>query len=234
MHIPRSHNWNLTAEAAIALQQSLRSQIILTDQFGSVQTVAGVDVGFEDGGEMTRAAVVVLSFPELQVQERAIARRPTTFPYIPGLLSFREVPTVLDALERLKITPDLLLCDGQGIAHPRRLGIACHIGWLTDLPAIGVGKSLLVGKHAEVPEQKGDWVPLQHKGETIGAVLRTRPGTKPLYISPGHRISLNTSIEYVMRCTTKYRLPETTRHAHKLASETTAAQLEVDQLTLGL
>lgn len=180
----------------------------------------------------------MLSFPELQVQERAIARRPTAFPYIPGLLSFREVPTVLAALERLKTLPDLLLCDGQGIAHPRRFGIACHIGWLTDLPAIGVGKSRLVGQHAEVPEHKGDWTPLQHQGETIGAVLRTRATTKPLFISPGHRISLETAIEYVMRCTTKYRLPETTRHAHKLASEISAAQLEAElesqQMTLEL
>jgi deoxyribonuclease V len=238
MQILRSHDWNLTAEEAIALQQSFRSQIILTDQLGEVRTVAGIDVGFEDDGTTTRAAVVVLSFPELQVQERAIARRPTTFPYIPGLLSFREVPTVLAALERLQTPPDLLLCDGQGIAHPRRFGIACHIGWLTDLPAIGVGKSRLVGQHIEVPEHKGDWTPLQHKGETIGAVLRTRSGTKPLFISPGHRISLETAIEYVMRCTTRYRLPETTRYAHKLASETTAAQLEAElesqQMTLEL
>lgn len=217
MQIPRSHDWNLTTEAAIALQQSLRTQIITTDRLGKIQKVAGVDVAFEDGGEITRAAVVVLSFPELQVLEQTIARRPTTFSYIPGLLSFREVPAILDALENLKTTPDLLLCDGMGIAHPRRFGIACHIGWLTDLPAIGVGKSRLVGKHSEVPDQKSAWVPLQDNGETIGAVLRTRVSTQPLYISPGHRISLETAIAYVMGCTTKYRLPETTRHADKLS-----------------
>lgn len=226
MQIFHSHDWNLTAEEAIALQQSLRGQIILTDQPGVVKTVAGIDVGFEDEGRTTRAAIAVLGFPGLQLQERAIARLPTVFPYIPGLLSFREVPAVLDALEKLTAMPDLLLCDGQGYAHPRRFGIACHIGLLTDLPAIGVGKSLLVGKHEEVPDQKGAWTPLQHKGETIGAALRTRPGTKPLYISAGHRISLESAIAYVMRCTPKYRLPETTRQAHKLASETPAAELE--------
>ncbi|MBD3881506.1 deoxyribonuclease V [Phormidium tenue FACHB-886] len=228
MKIPR-HDWNLTPEAAIALQQTLRSEIILEDQLGEVQTVAGVDVGFEDDGSITRAAIAVLHFPSLRLQERAIARRPTSFPYIPGLLSFREAPAVLEALEKLKTPPDLLLCDGQGIAHPRRFGIACHIGLLADLPAIGVGKSLLVGKHAEAPDEKGAWTPLLHKGETIGAVLRTRLGTKPLYISPGHRISLERSIDFVMRCTTRYRLPETTRQAHKLASETPLAELEAEQ-----
>ncbi|NJO40704.1 MAG: deoxyribonuclease V [Cyanobacteria bacterium CRU_2_1] len=226
MNIQPRHNWNLSPEEAIALQQSLRDEIITADQIGVVHRVAGIDVGFEDSGRTTRAAVVVLSFPELKLQQQAIARRPTSFPYIPGLLSFREVPAVLDALEKLSITPDLLLCDGQGIAHPRRFGIACHIGLLTNLPAIGVGKSLLVGTHPTVPEQKGEWVPLQHKGETIGAVLRTRPGTKPLYISPGYRVSLETAIAYVLQCTTKYRLPETTRFAHKLASETPASELD--------
>jgi deoxyribonuclease V len=218
MKIHRRADWAETPEAAIALQNALRSEVITTDQLSTVQYVAGVDVGFEESGSVTRAAVAVLSLSDLQLQEQAIARRPTTFPYIPGLLSFREVPAVLDALEQLKITPDLLLCDGQGTAHPRRLGIACHIGLLVDLPAIGVAKSRLVGKHDEVPDQKGAWVPLQYKDETIGAVVRTRPKTKPLYISPGHRISLPTAIDYVLRCTPKYRLPETTRFAHKLAS----------------
>jgi deoxyribonuclease V len=226
MEIYHSHEWDLSREAAIALQQTLRDKIITTDHLGEIHTVAGVDVGFEDAGNTTRAAVVVLSFPELQVQERAIARRPTSFPYIPGLLSFREVPAVLDALDKLNKLPDLLLCDGQGTAHPRRFGIACHVGLLTNMPAIGVAKSLLVGKHEEVADEKGAWQPLQHKGEVIGVALRTRPKTKPLYISPGHRISLETSIAYVLQCTTKYRLPETTRQAHKLASETPASELE--------
>lgn len=218
LNIKSLHDWDLSPEAAIALQQQLRNQITLVDQFGPIRYVAGVDVGFEEGGTITRAAVAVLQLADLQLCDRAIARRPTTFPYIPGLLSFREVPAVLDALQRLQITPDLLLCDGQGIAHPRRFGIACHLGLLTDLPAIGVAKSRLVGTHQEPGNDRGDWQPLIHKGETIGVALRTRPGTKPLYISPGHRVSQATAIAYVLRCTTKYRLPETTRHAHKLAS----------------
>jgi deoxyribonuclease V len=218
MKINRDYAWAKTAEEAIALQQSLKQQVITTDDLGTVDFVAGVDVGFRDNGNTTRAAVAVLSFPELDLKDQAIAHRPTSFPYIPGLLSFREVPAVLDALEQLTVTPDLLLCDGQGIAHPRRLGIASHLGILVDLPAVGVAKSILVGKHEEVADQKGKWVPLLHRGDTIGAVLRTRPKTKPLYISSGHRISLETSIEYVLACTPKYRLPETTRSAHKLAS----------------
>ncbi len=218
MKIEQRHDWCLTAEEAISIQQALRGEVITTDQLGEVRYVAGVDVGFEAEGTITRAAVAVLSLETLQLQDRAIARRPTTLPYIPGFLSFREVPTVLDALQKLTVSPDLLLCDGQGIAHPRRFGIACHLGLLTNLPTIGVAKSLLVGTHAEVPDERGSWVPLTHKGETIGAALRTRPKTKPVYISTGHRVSLETAIAYVMRCTTKYRLPETTRFAHNLAS----------------
>ncbi len=218
MKIEPLQDWPASAAAAIALQQQLKSQVITADRLGPIRYVAGVDAGFEDAGAIIRAAVAVLSFPELQLVEHAIARRPTTFPYVPGLLSFREVPTVLDALAQLNTTPDLLLCDGQGVAHPRRLGIASHLGLLVDLPTIGVAKSRLVGTHDEVPEQKGGWVPLRHKGETIGAVLRTRVGTKPLYISSGHRVSLETAIDYVLRCTPKYRLPETTRWADKLAS----------------
>lgn len=218
MKIEQRHEWALTAEAAVGIQQELRQEVVTHDQFGVVKYVAGIDVGFEADGTITRAAVAVLTYPELQFCDHAIARRPTTFPYIPGFLSFREVPAVLDALETVKTVPDLLLCDGQGLAHPRRFGIACHLGVLTNMPAIGVAKSLLVGKYDEVPEERGAWVKLQHKGDTIGAVLRTRPKTKPLFISLGHRISLETALSYVMGCTTKYRLPETTRHAHRLAS----------------
>ncbi len=229
MKIEQRHDWCLTAEAATVIQQSLRNEIITTDQLGDVRYVAGVDVGFEAEGTITRAAVAVLRLEDLQLEDRAIARRPTTFPYIPGFLSFREVPAVLDALAKLATPPDLLLCDGQGIAHPRRFGIACHLGLLTNLPAIGVAKSLLVGHHGELPNERGSWVPLTHKGEIVGVALRTRPGTKPVYISPGHRISLKTAIDYVMRCTTKYRLPETTRYAHKFASGPAIDQPETPQ-----
>jgi deoxyribonuclease V len=211
-------HWPQMAEEAVAIQQQLRTQVITTDQLNSVRYVAGVDVGFEQEGTVTRAAVVILTFPDLQLVESALARSPTKFPYIPGLLSFREIPALLQALQQITITPDLILCDGQGIAHPRRFGIASHLGILIDIPTIGVGKSLLVGKYEMPPQEKGGWEPLVHQKETIGAVLRTRTGVNPLFISCGHRISLQTSIEYVMRCITKYRLPETTRLAHNLAS----------------
>lgn len=225
------HEWDLAPEAAIALQQTLRHQIILTDDFETIQYVAGVDVGFEADGTITRAAIAVLHLDGLQVVDRAIARRPTTFPYIPGLLSFREVPAVLDALAQLTRLPDLLLVDGMGTAHPRRFGIACHLGLLTQIPALGVGKSLLVGKYAELGHDRGSYQPLIHKGETIGVALRTRPHTNPVFISPGHRISLASAIAYTLRCTTKYRLPETTRHAHKLASGP-AIDVPSEQMTL--
>ena len=200
------------------MQRELRAHLILTDHLEPVRRVAGVDVGFEAAGTVTRAAVAVLRYPELDVLETATARCPTTFPYVPGLLSFRELPAVLAALEQLREPPDLLLCDGQGIAHPRRFGIASHLGLLVDIPAIGVAKTRLCGTHAEPPHQRGAWTPLRADEEIIGAVLRTRIGVKPLYISPGHRIGLETALAYVMRCCTRYRLPETTRHAHRLAS----------------
>lgn len=218
MKIAQRHDWPLTVEEAIAIQEQLRGEITTTDQLATVKYVAGVDMGFEAEGTISRAAVAVLSFPSLELQETAIARRPTTFPYIPGFLSFREIPAILDALETISTTPDLILCDGQGIAHPRSFGIACHLGIIAELPTIGVAKSRLIGQHEEVPEERGSWQPLQHRGRTIGAVLRTRTGTKPLYVSSGYQVSLPTAIEYVLRCTPKYRLPETTRIADKLAS----------------
>ncbi len=218
MQLKLDHPWNLTPAEAIALQRALRGRIMTEDRLGPVQRVAGVDVGFEDQGAVTRAAVAVLSYPQLALLETAVARRPTRFPYLPGLLSFREIPAVLDALEKLVTLPDLLLCDGQGIAHPRRLGIATHLGLLMDIPTIGVAKTRLWGTHGKVPEERGSWTPLWDKDEMIGAVLRTRVGVKPVFISPGHRISLATAIDVVLGCTTRYRLPETTRHAHRLAS----------------
>jgi deoxyribonuclease V len=216
--VVKTHSWNLSPEEAVALQRQLAKQVITIDQLGQVCLVAGVDVGFEDQGKITRAAVVVLRLADLGIVQQVVARQSTRFPYIPGLLSFRECPAILTALEKLAVTPDLLLCDGQGIAHPRRFGIACHLGVLTDLPSIGVAKTRLVGRHGAVPEERGSWTPLLDKGEIVGAVLRTRQEVKPLFISTGHRISLPTAIHYVMACTTRYRLPETTRIADKLAS----------------
>lgn len=220
MKFYRDHAWPSTLEEAIVIQEALRDRVITEDQLQEpIQYVAGVDMGFEADGTISRAAVAVLSFPDLQVIETSLAHRPTTFPYVPGFLSFREIPAVLDALEKIKTTPDIILCDGQGIAHPRRLGIASHLGLLIDMPTIGVAKSRLLGKHEELAETKGSTQPLIYEGETVGAVLRSRTAVKPLYISSGHRISLPTAIDYVLRCTPKYRLPETTRIADKLASD---------------
>jgi deoxyribonuclease V len=212
------HPWDVSPKEAIEIQKALQSHVNLKDDFGEIKTVAGVDVGFEENNTITRAAIAVLDYQTLEVLETAIAHRPTTFPYVPGLLSFREVPCVLEAMLKLSAEPDLLLCDGQGIAHPRRFGIAAHLGLLLDIPAVGVAKSRLIGKHDEVPLEKGSFVRLMDKDEQIGVALRTRTNVKPLYISPGHRVSINTAHRLVMQCVTKYRLPETTRHAHRLAS----------------
>lgn len=218
MHIARDVAWPQTTADAVALQHALRPRVIREDRLDRVRYVAGLDVGLEAGKTRMRAAVAVLDFPTLALREQALARRPVAFPYIPGLLSFREVPVLLDALEKLTIAPDLLLCDGQGLAHPRRFGIACHLGVLTDLPTIGVAKSLLVGYYEDLPDERGAWRPLMHQEEVVGAALRTRCGVSPVYVSIGHRVCLETALDYVMRCCTKYRLPETTRQAHALAS----------------
>ena len=216
--INHSHPWAKTVEEAKAIQEQLKPQVITEDQLGEVSYVAGVDVGFEENYTITQAAVAVLSFPDLELVEKAIAKQPTTFPYIPGFLSFREIPALLEAIEQLTITPHLILCDGQGLAHPRRFGLACHLGVLLDIPTIGVAKSLFVGKHEELPVEKGSWQPLEDKGEIVGAVVRSRTSVKPIYVSIGHRISLDTAIDYVLHCTPEYRLPETTRWADRLAS----------------
>ncbi|MCP1727813.1 deoxyribonuclease V [Natronospira proteinivora] len=217
-----AHAWNLTPEEARGLQKTLAERLILNDQLGPVQTVAGVDIGFPRGRGITRAAVVVLRLDDLSVVEQAVAEEPTRFPYVPGLLSFREVPAALRALQRLSRPPDLLLCDGQGTAHPRRFGVACHLGLLSDIPAIGVAKSRLLGEHAPLAREKGAWQPLRDKGETIGAVLRSRAGVRPLYVSPGHRVSLETALHYTSACLGRYRLPETTRVADRLAGDRSA------------
>ncbi len=210
--------WPTTVAAAKLVQAELRDRVCCDDELGPVQRVAGVDVGFEAGGTIARAAVVVLSFPDLTLQTQAIARLPTPFPYVPGLLSFREVPVILQALAQLATPPDLILCDGQGYAHPRRFGLACHLGVLLNCPTIGVAKSRLVGSHDAVGMAKGEWQPLWEGEEQIGAVVRSRSHVRPLYVSLGHRISLTTAIAYTLGCTTRYRLPEPTRWADKLAS----------------
>jgi deoxyribonuclease V len=212
-----THPWPRSAKQAMALQAELAPGVERADRLGPVRLVAGADVGFEESGTVTRAAVVVLSLPGLEVKDRAVARRRTRFPYVPGLLTFREAPAVIAAMKKLRVAPDLLLFDGQGIAHPRRLGIASHLGLLLDLPTVGVAKSRLIGEHTELGPEKGDWAPLIDRAETVGAVLRTRPRVKPVYVSIGHRVSLTSAIRFVLACTTRYRLPETTRWADRLS-----------------
>jgi len=218
IRLHHEHPWEVPPAEARRIQERLRSFVERDDRLPVVERVAGVDVGFDKARGLTRAAVAVLELASLSLVEQALAMLPTRFPYVPGLLSFREAPAILAALEELERLPDLLLCDGQGIAHPRRFGLACHVGVLTDLPSVGVAKKRLVGYHDAVPEERGAWTPLRVEGETVGAVLRTRPGVKPVFVSPGHRVSLATAADYVMRCTTRYRLPETTRRADRLAS----------------
>jgi deoxyribonuclease V len=212
------HSWKLTPSAAIALQHRLRSRVIRLGMPRHIRHVAGVDVGFERRGGVTRAAVAVLTFPGLELVDHAVARLPTRFPYVPGLLSFREMPALLAALARLRIPPDVILCDGHGLAHPRRFGIASHLGVYRGIPTVGVAKSRLTGEHDSPPQRRGAWVPLRDRGETIGAVLRSKANTSPIYISIGHRVSLPAAVRLVMACTTRFRLPETTRWAHRLAS----------------
>ena len=215
MKIVCPHPWNVSPAEAMEIQRQLRGKVSKERSFGEVHTVAGVDVGFK--GEMARAAVVVLSYPELQPLDYSVAELPVEFPYIPGLLSFREGPSVLAALEKLATEPDLFIFDAQGLAHPRRMGLASHIGIIIDRPSIGCAKSRLCGTHHQPGPERGSYVHLYDDGEIIGAVVRTRTGVKPLYVSIGHRIDLESAIEYVLGCCRNHRLPETTRYAHRVA-----------------
>ena len=219
MKITPLHDWNLSAQAAIELQKQFAYEVVREDDFTEpIKTVAGIDLGYDAKTDRCRAVVVVLKFPELELVASAEAILPIQFPYVPGLLSFRETPAAIKALEKLENVPGLIMCDGQGIAHPRRFGIACHIGLITNIPAIGAAKSLLVGKYGTLGEMRGSTASLTHYGEEIGTALRTKNNVQPIYVSVGYKISLATATDFVLRCATKYRLPETTRLADKMAS----------------
>jgi deoxyribonuclease V len=217
------HPWDVGPEEAVAIQEHLRTRVITSDQMGRLCRVGGIDVDY--GQSRARAAAVVLELPTLEVVDWAVRIVPTRFPYRPSLLSFRELPAALEALWALKRLPDCVLCDGQGLAHPRRFGLACHLGVLTGLPTVGVAKTRLIGAHGAVADVRGAWEPLWDETERVGAVLRTRAHARPVYVSVGHRVSLEAAIEVVMTCTTRYRLPETTRCAHRLACGADAALL---------
>ena len=221
------HAWDLSPRDAIALQKALAGAVVRSDRFGpggrrAIRRVAGVDAAFADGGRVIRAAAVMLDYPGLGVTGQVVVERPTAFPYVPGLLSFREVPALLEAVAQLPTMPDLILCDGHGYAHPRRFGLACHLGLWLDVPTIGVAKSRLTGAHDEPGPARGDVARLlaargARPGERIGAVLRTREKVKPVYVSAGHRVSLRTAVALTLACATRYRLPEPTRLADKLS-----------------
>jgi len=211
----RTHPWNVSPSEAIAIQRDLRDLVCTENDLGEVRYVAGIDVSTKGG--QAQAAIVVLSFPDLAPITQSLATLPLEFPYIPGLLAFREGPAVVEAFRTLEVEPDLLIFDGQGLAHPRRMGIASHIGVLFDLPSIGCAKSRLCGYHTEPDAAYGSYTFIYDRDEVIGAVLRTRAGVRPVYVSIGHKIDLETSMSYILKCCTKYRLPETTRWAHRIA-----------------
>lgn len=217
MRLHPRHAWDLSPKEAVALQKDLRAEVVADRplDLGTVRLVAGVDVSVKDN--VSQAAVVVATFPEFEVVEISRAIRPTPFPYVSGLLSFREGPVLEEAFETLAAEPDVFIFDGSGYAHPRRIGIACHMGLWLDRPTVGCSKTRLTGRHEEVPPEKGAWAPLLDKAEVVGAALRTRAGTNPVFVSPGHLIDLPSAIDLVMRCSPKFRLPEPIRLAHNAA-----------------
>jgi deoxyribonuclease V len=219
MQLNHRHEWNVTPNDAIALQKTLVKEIISNRpiDIAAVRLIAGVDVSVKN--DVSQAAVVVLSFPDFQPIETVRAQRPTPFPYIPGLLSFREGPVLVEAFEKLQHTPDVFIFDGQGIAHPRRIGIAAQMGLWLQKPTVGCGKTLLTGRYQEPDAEQGAMSDLVDRGEVIGKVVRTRANVAPVYISPGHLADIPTSAELVLRCTTKYRLPEPIRMAHNAAGK---------------
>jgi deoxyribonuclease V len=205
--------WDLAIEEAEALQRAWAGDVELEDRLGAVQTVAGVDVAYEKEGERLFAAVVVLDARTLEVIDAATHEARAQFPYVPGLFSFRELPPIVACFEALSVPPDLVVCDGQGRAHPRRFGLACHLGVLFDVPTIGCAKTVLVGEHTALGAPRGERADLIDGGELVGAALRTQDGVHPVYVSVGHRVSLRTACEWVLRLAPRYRLPETTRAA---------------------
>jgi deoxyribonuclease V len=215
MQINDIHLWNCTVSQAIALQKELAGRVKLTSLKHKPQTVAGLDCAFTIDKKKIIAAAIVLELPDFQVMETAEAILDVTFPYVPGLLSFREAPACITAMRNLQTIPDVVLVDGQGIAHPRRLGLASHLGLFLNIPTIGCAKSRLIGEHDNLSRQKGSFVPLLDKNEQIGFVVRSRKDVKPLFVSPGHKIAHRQAVEVVLSCCTRYRHPEPTRLAHQ-------------------
>jgi deoxyribonuclease V len=212
------HEWALTPREAVALQKSLRERVRVEPLGRKVETIAGADISFDKFSTVLYAGIVVLRLPTLEVVEEVGVVSESKFPYVPGLLSFRETPPVLEAWARLKTEPDAVMFDGQGIAHPRRVGIASHVGLLIKRPTLGCAKSVLVGKYEDLGEERGSRAPLVDKGETVGAALRTKTRVQPIYVSPGHLIDTDGAVELTLRCDGGYRQPEPTRRAHLLVN----------------
>jgi len=227
VHVQTLHGWDLTPAEAVAIQQGLRARVVTSAEPGPVRTVAGLDVS--TAGQRAHAAVVVLSYPDQQPLEAVEADLALAFPYVPGLLAFREGPAIVAALELLETEPDLLLFDGHGLAHPRRIGLASHIGVIVDRPSIGCAKSLLCGQHGQVGLSEGAQSEIWDQDEVIGAAVRTREGTQPIYVSIGHKVDLASAVSYVLNCTRGYRLPEPIRWAHRVAGGTKRPRLRLDR-----
>ena len=218
MRIARTHRWDLSVEAALRLQRRLAATVDTGARLARARLVAGADAAYHQDGERLVAAVVVIALPGLEVVEQASAEGRVTFPYVPGLFGFREAPIVLRACRRLRARPDVLVCDGQGIAHPRRFGLACHLGYCLDLPTVGCAKSRLAGEHGPVAAQRGSWSWLRDGSERLGVVLRTRDAVRPVYVSPGWAIGFRDARALVLGTSAGYRLPEPTRRANLLVN----------------
>ncbi|NVI98654.1 endonuclease V [Myxococcus sp. AM009] len=228
---PEVGRWDVTPSEAVELQRRLREQLVLRPPPGlKVERIAGADISTEKGNDTGFGGLVVLDVETLAPVAQAGAAVTLHFPYVPGLLSFRELPIIAAAWERLTVRPDVVIFDGHGTAHPRRMGIACHGGLLFEVPSIGCAKSLLVGTHGPLGAARGSTAPLMHKGEVVGMAVRTRKGVQPVYVSPGHLMDLPTAVEWVLKVSPKYREPETTRHAHRLVNALRRADGEAAEL----
>lgn len=220
MRITNPHGWDVTPEEAARLQSELRGRTRIEDDFGALRLIAGVDNSYVPATETTYAGVVVLTWPDLEVVERRVSRTPTLFPYVPGLLTFREAPGILAAIAMLEHEPDLFIFDGQGIAHMRGLGLASHLGLVLDMPSIGCAKSRLVGTYTAPGPEQGDSAPLTYRGRVVGTVLRPATGRKALlFISPGHRVGVESAARLVLACCRGRIMPEPTRLAHELVTQ---------------
>lgn len=221
-----AHYKTIDPAEAKRLQIKLRQQIEITPLTKEVKTVAGADISFDRGSDMMHAAIVVLELSELNLVARSLVSDVTSFPYIPGLLAFREMPVLLKAWNQLKVKPDVLIMDGHGLAHPRRMGIATHFGIEVDYPTVGCAKNILTGSHGDLDLRKGEYVPLKDGDERVGMVLRSRTNVNPVYISPGHKLSFDDTYSIVMKSLTKYKLPRTTRLAHQWANKLRKGEAE--------